>query len=79
MSRPERKTGSRRRAADLFDTRWLELPTRPVDQKVFQDKPPLPAVQRPATVRALNLTVGRRRISFDTNQLVLRIAVWTFE
>ena len=37
-------------APDLFDTRWLELPPRPIDQKVFQDKPPLPAVQRPAAV-----------------------------
>ena len=31
------------RSAPLFDTRWLELPPRPIDQKIFQDKPPLPA------------------------------------
>jgi hypothetical protein len=30
----------------------LEFPPRPIDQKVFQDKPPLSAVQRPAAVMA---------------------------
>jgi hypothetical protein len=38
--------------SDLFYTRRLEFPPRPIDQKVFQDKPPLSAVQRPAAVMA---------------------------
>ena len=46
------KTGKPPPRSDLFDTRWLELPPRPIDQKVFQDEPPLPAVQRPASVMA---------------------------
>jgi hypothetical protein len=49
-----------------------------VNKEVFENELPFAVVKRPAAV-ALNLTVGRRRISFDTNQLVLRIAVWTFE
>ena len=55
------------------------MPSRMVNMEVFENELPFAVVKRPAAVRALNLTVGRRRISFDTNQLVLRIAVWTFE
>jgi hypothetical protein len=57
MAAPHRhyseKTGKPPPRSDPFDTRWLELPPRPINQKVFQDKPPLPAVQRPAAVIAL--------------------------
>jgi hypothetical protein len=65
--------------SDLFDTRWLELPPRPIDQKVFQDEPPLPAVQRPAAVIAFYPAMRwlRLRLRFDANQSVLRIATWT--
>jgi hypothetical protein len=63
----------------LFDTRWLELPPRLIGQKVFQDKPPLPAVQRPAAVTAFHPAVRRIRLPLDANQLVLRTTVWTFE
>jgi hypothetical protein len=55
------------------------LPSRMINKEVFENELPFAVLKRPATVRALNLTVRRRRFSFDTNQLVLRIAVWTFE
>jgi len=67
------------RSAPLFDTRWLELPPRPIDQKIFQDKPPLPAVQRPAAVTAFYPAMRRIRLRLDANELVLRTTVWTFE
>jgi len=38
--------------SSLFDTRRLELPTRLIDQKVFQNEGPLPAIQWPAAVTA---------------------------
>ena len=40
--------GHRGYAPDLFYTRWLELPPRPIDQKVFQDKPHISADPRAA-------------------------------
>jgi hypothetical protein len=63
----------------LFAARRSDLPSRIINKEVFENELPFAAVKRPATARALNLTVGRRRISFDTNQLVLRTTVWTFE
>ena len=65
--------------SDLFDTRWLELLPRAIGQKVFQDKPPLPALQRAAAVTAFYPAMRRVRLRLDTNQLVLRTTVWTFE
>jgi len=63
--------------SDLFTARWLELPPRPIDQKVFQHKPPLPAIQRRAAVMAFYPAMRRLRLRFDANQQVLRIAIST--
>jgi hypothetical protein len=73
------KTGKPTPHSDLFAACWLELPPRSINQKVFQDKPPLPAVQRPAAVTAFYPAMRRVRLRLDANQLVLRTAVWTFE
>jgi hypothetical protein len=48
-------------------------------RKYFKDKPPLPAVQRPAAVIAFYPAMRWLRLRLDANQLVLRIAVWTAE
>jgi hypothetical protein len=53
----------------LFAARRPDLPSWMINKEVFENELPFAALKRPATVRALNLTVGRRRISFDTNQL----------
>jgi hypothetical protein len=63
----------------LFAARRPDLPSRMINKEIFENELPFAALKRPTTVRALNLTVGRRRISFDSNQLVLRTTVWTFE
>jgi hypothetical protein len=63
----------------LFAARRSDLPSRMINKEVFENELPFAVLKRPAAVRALNLTVGCRRISFDTNQLVLRTTVWTFE
>jgi hypothetical protein len=57
----------------------VDLPSRTINKEVFENELAFAVLKRPTTVRALNLTVGRRRISFDTNQLVLRTTIWTFE
>ena len=64
---------------DLFAARRSDLPSRMINKEVFENELPFAAIKRSATPRALNLTVGRRRISFHTNQLILRTTVWTFE
>ena len=66
-------------SSTLFAARRSDLPSWIINKEIFENELPFAVLKRPTTVRALNLTVGRRRISFDTNQLVLRIAVWTFE
>jgi hypothetical protein len=66
-------------ASLLFDARWLELPPRPIDQKIFQNEPTLPAIQRAAAVTAFNPAMRRIGLSLDTNKPILRIAVWTLE
>jgi hypothetical protein len=71
------KTGKPTPHGDLFNRRWLEVPPRPIDQKVFQDKPPLPAVQRPPAVIAFYPAMRRLRLCLDANQPVPRIAIWT--
>jgi hypothetical protein len=37
-----------------------------INEEVFENELPFAVLKRPATVRAFNLTVGRRGISFDT-------------
>jgi hypothetical protein len=39
------------------------LPSRMINKEVFENELPFAALKRSATVRAFNLTVGRRKIS----------------
>jgi hypothetical protein len=65
--------------SDLFDTRRSDLLSRTINKEVFEDEPPLPAVQRPAAMIALNRPIPRLVIGLSTHQLVLRTTVWTVE
>jgi hypothetical protein len=43
--------------ADLLDATWLELPSWPFNKEVFQDELAFAAIQWPAAVVTLDLTV----------------------
>jgi hypothetical protein len=65
--------------AGLLNATWLELPSRSINEEVFQDEMPFAALQWTTAVSTFDLSVQPNMIDFDPNQLVLRIAVWTIE
>jgi hypothetical protein len=65
--------------AGLLHATWLELPSRPINQEVFQDELAFAALQWTTTVITLDPSVQPNMIGFSPNQLVLRVAVWAIE
>jgi len=63
-------------ADGLLHPTWLELLSRPINQKVFEDELAFAALQWTTTVVALDLSVQPNMIGLSPDQLVLGVAVW---